>query len=117
MKDYFSLYFIIEDKKSIKSRLVSWDKCLVSPLMASTCLVSPLMASTCLVTPLMASTCLVTPLMASTCLVTPLMASTCRVDGYNYVNKFDYLKLSTIYVALLNWVILSTDCVSYFRLK
>ncbi len=87
MKDYFSLYFIIEDKKSIKSRLVSWDKCLVSPLMASTCL------------------------------VTPLMASTCRVDGYNYVNKFDYLKLSTIYVALLNWVILSTDRVCYFRLK
>ncbi len=85
--------------------------------MASTCLVTPLMASTCLVTPLMASTCLVTPLMASTCLVTPLMASTCRVDGYNYVNTFDYLKLSTIYVDLLNWVILSTDRVSYFRLK
>ncbi len=98
MKDYFSLYFIIEDKnKSIKSRLVSWDKCLVTPLMASMCLV--------------------TPLMASKCLVTPLMASTCRVDGYNYVKKFDYLKLSTIYVDLLNWVILSADCVSYFRLK
>ncbi len=45
------------------------------------------------------------------------MASTCRVDGYNYVNKFDYLKLSTINVDLLNWVILSTDCVSCFRLK
>ncbi len=148
MKDYFSLYFIIEDKKSIKSRLVSWDKCLVTPLMGQ--YVSRLTPNGQYVsrhtpngqyvsrhTPNGQYVSRLTPngqyvsrhtpngqyvsrhtLMASTCLVTPPNGPVrVVVDGYNYVNKFDYLKLSTIYVALLNWVYLSTDCVSYFRLN